>query len=86
MNVKIGEKVSVNFLYNHETNQARPHYLKWKDRVYVIQKIGLHYTLYKGNALIHIFSAITTAHFVLLAFNTKNLHWTLEEIADITSN
>jgi hypothetical protein len=50
---KIGEKVSVNFVYNHLENSLLPKYLKWQNRIYHIQKLGLHYTLYQGNILFH---------------------------------
>lgn len=83
---KIAEKVSVNFVYNHLTGEVKPHHLKWKNRLYTIQKVGLHYTLYRGNTLIHMFSACDAHRFFLLSFDTKTLHWTLEEIADNNLN
>ena len=79
---KIGEKVSVNFIYNHLTGRMIPRLVKWQNRIYKIQKLGLHYTLYQGNILIHMFSVCDDNHYFLLSFNTQNLHWTLEEIAD----
>ncbi len=83
---KIGEKISVNLVYNHSTNTVIPQHLKWKNKTYQIQKVGLHYTLYQGSTLIHMFSVCDSDHFFLLSFNTKNLHWTLEQVADDTTN
>lgn len=83
---KIGEKVSVNLVYDHATGEVAPRYLKWKNHLYRILKVGLHYTLYRGAALIHMFSVSNEDHFFLLSFNTQNLHWTLEEVADDSTN
>ncbi len=79
---KIGEQVSVNFIYNHQKGNASPRFLKWKNRLYKIDKVGLHYTLYQGSTLMHMFAVSTQDSFFLLSFNTKTLVWKLEEIAD----
>ncbi len=83
---KISEKVSVNLVYNHVAGTVSPQHIKWKNRIYTITKIGLHYTLYRGKTLMHLFSACDSQHYFLLAFNTQNLQWTLEEIADDLTN
>ncbi len=83
---KITEKVSVNFIYNHETGLLLPRLIKWRHKIYDINRVGLHYTLYHGSALIHMFSVCNQNHYFLLSFNTQNLHWTLEEIADNLTN
>ncbi len=83
---KICEKVSVNFVYNHINNTLLPKYLKWQNRVYVIQKLGLHYTLYRGSTLFHMFAVNSEDKYFLLSLDTDNLHWQLEEIADNLTN
>ncbi len=83
---KIGEKVSVNCVYNHETGKVTPMLLKWKNHLYHIGKVGLHYTLYRGETLIHLFSVCDDDRYFLLSLNTKTLTWTLEEIADEITN
>ena len=83
---KIGEKVSVSFLSNHNNGSVLPVHMKWKNTVYTIQKVGLHYTLYRDQKLIHMFSVCDAHRFFLLALDTENLHWTLEEVADDTPN
>lgn len=79
---KILEKVSVNFVSNHLTGAVAPRHIKWKNRVYTVSKVGLHYTLYRGNTLFHMFSVCDNNYYFLLSINTKTLHWQLEEIAD----
>ena len=83
---KIGEDVSVNFIYNHQSRQASPRLIKWQNRIYKIDRLGLHYTLYQGSTLIHMFAVSTKDSFFLLSFNTKTLVWRLEEIADNATN
>lgn len=82
---KIGELVSVDFIYNHDKGHASPRLMKWKSRVYKIDKLGLHYTLHQGSTLLHMFAVSATDCFFLLSFNTKTLVWRLEEIADSTN-
>lgn len=83
---KVVDKISVNFVSNHVTGTVTPRYIKWQNRVYRIAKVGLHYTLYRGNTLFHMFSVCDSDHYFLLSFNTKTLHWQLEEIADSQVN
>ena len=86
MITKIGEKVSVNLVYNHAAGTVIPQYIKWKNHVYAIEKLGLHYTLYRGNVLLHMFAVSNSDHYFLLEFNTSALTWILEEIADSMTN
>lgn len=86
MSVEICERVSVNFLYNHLSGACLPKIIKWKNRVYTIQKLGLHYTLYRGTTLFHMFAVSDHQNYFLLAFNTKNLTWTLEEVGENNYN
>lgn len=86
MNLKLNEKVSVLTLFNKETNHVRPYIVKWKNRKYTIQQVGLHHTVYLGTILYHIFSVTDGQIFLRLSLNTSNLHWTLEEIYDGTAD
>lgn len=72
---KISEKVVVGM-------KEIPVWVKWKNRIYDIKKIGLHHTYYEGKTLHHIFSVITDTLFMRLNLNTKNLLWTLEEVSE----
>lgn len=59
-----------------------PKWVKWKGRVYKIDKVGLHHTYKKGDTLMHIFSVVSGNLFMKLAFDTKNLSWELVEISN----
>ena len=72
---KISERVVVGM-------KEIPVWVKWKNRIYDIKKIGLHHTYYEGKTLHHIFSVITDTLFMRLNLNTKNLLWTLEEVSE----
>ena len=61
---------------------SSPKWVKWKNRVYKIDKVGLHHTYKEGKILFHVFSVISGALFMKLIFNTENLLWKLEEVSD----
>ena len=82
MNTKISEKVSVNLVYDHIANTTLPKHIKWRNQVYTITKIGLHYQIHRGRELIHMFAVTDSSHFFLLSFNTRSLMWQLEEIGE----
>lgn len=57
-------------------------WLKWRGRTYKIEKLGLHHTYHLGRVLWHVFSVTGGKMFFRLAFNSENLNWVLEEVAD----
>ena len=57
-----------------------PRWVKWKNRVYKIGKVGFHHTCYKGKILYHVFSVASENLFMRLVFNTESLGWRLEEL------
>lgn len=59
-----------------------PKWVKWRGRVYKIEKIGLHHTYREGRTLFHVFSVATATVFMKLVFDTETLKWKLEEIYD----
>lgn len=69
----INEKVGVGM-------NEYPRWVKWKNRVYKVKKIGLHHTYHKGTTLYHVFSVVTETLFMRLVFDTETLGWKLEEI------
>lgn len=75
MSLKISEPVYVGMT-------DIPKWVKWKNRVYKIEKIGLHHTFREGKTLYHIFSVTSGSLFLRLRFNTENLSWVLEELDD----
>jgi len=75
MTVVVNEKVNVGM-------SDAPKWVKWKNRIYKIDKIGLHYTFREGRVLYHIFSVSTKTLAMKLRFDTETLSWKLEEISD----
>ena len=75
MTQKISERVEVGM-------SDAPIWVKWKNRVYKIKKIGLHHTYREGRTLYHVFSVVTDNLFLRLVLNTESLKWRLEGIDD----
>ncbi len=75
MTQKISERVEVGM-------SDVPIWVKWKNRVYKIKKIGLHHTYREGRTLYHVFSVVTDNLFLRLVLNTESLKWRLEGIDD----
>lgn len=72
---KLSENVDVGM-------SKEPKWVKWKNRVYKIEHIGLHHTFREGRVLYHAFSVATDTLFFRLVLDTETLNWKLEEISD----
>lgn len=72
---KISEKVEVGM-------SDSPKWVKWKNRIYKIEKIGLHHSFRQGRVLYHAFSVASRTLFFRLVLDTETLAWRLEEISD----
>ena len=83
---KLSVPVSVDLFFDHKFRRSIPIRVIWENRNYPIIKIGLHHTYRQGRTLYHVFSAISQSIYFRLVFNTENLSWSLEEIADGESN
>lgn len=59
-----------------------PKYLVWKDRNYIITKVGFHHSFREGRVLYHVFSVTTKTLFLRLRLDTESLLWRLEETED----
>lgn len=59
-----------------------PKWVSWKNKVYKVEKVGLHHTFREGRVLYHIFSVVTETLFMRLKLDTETLNWKLEEISD----
>ena len=79
----INEEVSVNLVYDSKLKIAQPWVVKWRGRIYKIDKTGLHHQVWDGRTLVHFFSVCSGETFFKLSFNTVNLHWKLEDIENI---
>jgi len=69
----INEKVEVGM-------NAYPRWVKWKNKVYKIEKVGLHHTYREGKVLYHVFSVATKTLFMRLTLDTETLSWKLQEV------
>lgn len=70
----IDEQVSVNLL------SSRPMSMLWRERQYIIIKVGLHHTTREGRTLLHIFSVTDGTTSFKLELNSETLSWKLLEI------
>lgn len=52
----------------------------WRERQYIITKIGLHHTTREGRTLLHIFSVTDGTTAFKLELNTETLGWKLLEV------
>jgi len=59
-----------------------PKWIKWRNRVYKVEKVGLHHTFREGRVLYHVFSVSTKSLFMKLILDTETLGWRLTEISD----
>lgn len=78
----MGSAISVSLVYDGCNKSVLPRQLIWKNRLYKIEKVGLHHTFEKGKTLYHVFSVVSGLVCFRLELNTKNLNWELTEIKD----
>ncbi len=79
MILQLSEKIDVIAIYR---GTFLPYKIRWKNRVYIISKLGYHHRTRAGNVIHHIFSVATETLAFRLNFDTENLSWTLEEVSD----
>lgn len=75
MLLKLSEMVDVGM-------SKEPKWVKWKNKIYKIEKVGLHHTFREGRTLYHAFSVVTKTLFFRIVLDTDTLNWKLEEISD----
>lgn len=78
----MSDSISISLVYDSTKKKSFPRSIIWKNRIYRVQKVGLHHTFKKGETLYHVFTAISGTLFFKLVLDTTNLHWSLEEIHD----
>ena len=88
MRERIDEEVSVVMYYSARKKLALPHIISWRDEEYGVGEIGYHHRVTDGKVLHHIFEVVdkTRTYWFRLNFNTDNLHWMLEVVADGDAN
>ena len=82
----MNEKVSVIMVYNSQAGTVMPYKLKWKDRDYIITKLGYYHAVRRGRTVIHIFHVTDGTLDFSLECNGDNLHWILKEVIDGSTN
>lgn len=84
MRAKTMELISVIWSFDANMRRTRIYKIAWQRRDFYPGKIDFHHTAYQGKVLIHYFSLADekAGIYFKLAFNTKTLHWVLEEAAD----
>ncbi len=78
----LNEPITVTTVYNDKTRKVYPSNIIWKNKLFKITKIGLHYIYRTGDTLFHIFAVSSVELSFKLKLNTSNLFWTLEQISD----
>ena len=73
MTEPINEKVDVGM-------NEYPRWVKWKNKIYKVEKIGFHHTYREGKVLYHVFSVATESLFMRLLFDTETLDWRLTDV------
>lgn len=81
----INEPVSVKLVYSSLKQTVYPEKIYWRNKVYLITKVGLHHVYKEGETLKHIFTVVSKETAFRLSLDTQTLHWTLEEIYDDAS-
>lgn len=79
---KIQEPVSVELIFNSKSKKTFPYRIVWRERLYYIDKIGLHHFFWQGKTLFHVFSVSSGSLFFRLTLNTESLRWELTEVAN----
>jgi len=79
---KINEEVGIVTIYDPIRQTTLPYRLRWKGRYYVFEKVDLCHPVWEGKTLHHIYSLSDGTTYFRLNFNTRSLHWILEETSD----
>lgn len=82
MNQSIKEPVSVISRYDAVSCKTLPVKVKWRNRIYPIDQVALHFQSRQGSQLLHTFCVTSADLYLRLILDTTNLHWQLAEISD----
>lgn len=78
MQEDLNEPVSVTTFYDSGRGTFRPEQVIWRGRQYIVSKIGLHHSFWKGRFLVHVFSVVCGDNFVRLRLETDKLRWFID--------
>lgn len=82
----VREKVSVITIYDAKRGSVLPWKIKWRGKLYTIAKLGYYHRRKIGRVILHTFDVTNGAIAFRLICNPENLHWTLEEVSDGSTN
>lgn len=82
MLLKLQENIDVVLLCKHQGNIIMPYKIRWRNREYIIKKLGYRYREKVGKTFFHIFHVTDDSLAFRLRLDPNNLHWTIEEVSD----
>jgi len=82
MNLQINESVDVITIYKRTGAKTAPYKIRWKNRSYLITKVGYHHKVRSGRSIYHIFHVCSDSLAFRLRHETETLEWILEEVSD----
>ena len=78
----IDEPISVIAIFGKDYKKVRPFKMEWKDKEYLITKVGYVHKYKEGQIMWHVFSATDGTNFFELKYNSEGLHWMLGRVSD----
>lgn len=83
MTQQVDDPISVVSIFDQKRSSTMPFKVVYKNRSYIVNKVGLHHLFYRGETLHHVFSVLCEGNVYLrLEHETKFLTWKLKEISD----
>lgn len=83
---RINERISVVAIFGDTYQAVRPFKVKWRQREFIITKVGYVHKYKEGKTLFHVFSATDGVNFFELIFNVTELSWLIGRVADNEAN
>ena len=78
----LSQLVSVGLLLNGERGVPVPRWVRWDQKTYRVEEVGLYHTVRKGNRKIHVFSVNVGTLDMRLEIDGETLAATLTEVSD----
>lgn len=84
MREKINERVSVVSYFSAKRGRTLPYLIHWQNKDYTVGELGMKHSYRHGDTWHHIFEVVDKEQslYFRLNYNTKELSWTLEVVAD----
>ena len=82
MITKVYENIDVITIYKRTGSKTAPYKIRWRNRSYLITKVGYHHKVRSGRTVYHIFHVCTSSLAFRLRHDPDSLSWILEEVSD----